>query len=236
LRSVVLYGSAARGDHTGKSSDLNVMVEVQEGDPERLLPAAPVQQRWEREGNRPLLFVTQEWIRGSTDVFPLEFLDMLDAHKILFGEDPLAGVEVSGANLRRQCEHEIRSIVLKLRAAYLDAHGKARHLYDLLAASFGSVATVARAALRLAGDQVPAHSDAVFEAVAGRFGLDAEPFRQVAGLKKAGSPEALERMRTTFLAYFAQIAALGRALDAMTPGSGTVRSGGARVPSTGDEQ
>jgi hypothetical protein len=220
LRSVVLYGSAARGEHAARTSDLSVMVEVADGSPERLEPAAPVQRRWIRDGNPPLLLVTSEWIRDSTDVFPLEFQDMLAAHKVLRGEDPLGAVTVSPANLRHQCEYEIRSIVLKLRAGYLDAFEKAGRLFDLIVASHGSVATVARAALRLAGEEVPPRSDEVFDAVAKRLGLDPAPLHEVAALKREGRAVSLARMKPLFLGYFAQILALGRALDAMKPGGG----------------
>lgn len=220
LRSVVLYGSAARGDHAARTSDLNVMVEVTEGLPERLEPVAAVHRRWIREGNPPFLLVTTEWLRNSTDVFPLEFQDMLAAHRLLHGEDPLGAVTVSPEHLRHQCEHEIRSIVLKLRSGYLDAFEKASRLLDLIVASYGSVATVARAALRLAGDEVPSHSGDVFEAVAKRFGLDPGPLHEVAALKRGGRAGDHERMKSVFLGYFDQVLALGRALDAMKPGGG----------------
>jgi hypothetical protein len=220
LRSVVLYGSAARGEHAARTSDLNVMVEVAEGSPERLEPVATVRRRWIREGNPPFLLVTTEWLRNSTDVFPLEFQDMLAAHRLLHGEDPLGALTVSPEHLRHQCEHEIRSIVLKLRSGYLDAFEKAARLLDLIVASYGSVATVARAALRLAGEEVPTCSGEVFETVAKRFGLDPAPLREVAALKRAGRAVDHERMKSLFLGYFDQVLALGRALDTMKRGGG----------------
>lgn len=222
LSSVILYGSAARGDHAGINSDLNVMVEVENGSPLALEPAAPVQRKWKRDGNPPLLFVTGEWIRNSTDVFPLEFTDMLEAHRVLHGEDPLGGARVSRANLRHQCEHEIRSLVLHLRAAYLDAHGKASRLLELVVGSFGSMATVARASLRLVGDEVPLHNEEVLEAAARRFGLDGRALRAASEIKKGRKERDIDAMKSIFLGWFDQIAALGRALDALrteAPGS-----------------
>jgi predicted nucleotidyltransferase len=219
FRSAVLYGSAARGDHAGRNSDLNVMVEVEDGAPRVLEPAAAVQRRWEKDGNPPLLIVTGEWIRNSTDVFPLEFMDMLAAHKVFHGEDPLAGVTVSSVNLRLQCEHELRSLVLKLRSAYLDAHGRAGDLRGLIVASFGSVATVARAALRLAGEEVPPRSEAVLEAAAKRFGLETSALHQAARVKQGLKVKDREQMKTLYLKYFDQVASLSRALDGMSPGA-----------------
>lgn len=228
LRSVILYGSAARGDWTGRTSDLNVMVVVEDGSLGKLTPAAPAQKKWVREGNPPLLFVTSEWIRNSSDVFPLEFTDILDAHQVFHGEDPLAGILISPANLRHQCEHEARSLVLRLRGAWLEAHDRAGRLFDVITGSYGSVATVARAALRISGAPVPPHADDLFDAVARRFGLRPEPFRKAGVLKKeAHRGLGLELMREIFLEYFDQVAALGRAIDGMETARGPETRGGA---------
>ena len=215
LLSVVLYGSAARGDHAGAMSDLNVMVVARMDAPAMLEPAAKIQKDWVKGGNRHLLFVTPEWIRSATDVFPMEFLDMLDARRVLWGTEPLEGVAVTPANLRLPCEREIRTILLNLRASYLEVHDSAQGLLDLIVASYGPVTAIARAALRLSEEPVPARSDEMFEAAARRFGLEPASLRDAGTLKKAGRAESLPRMKSALLAWFAQIEALGRALDTM---------------------
>jgi hypothetical protein len=220
LLSVVLYGSAARGDHHGATSDLNLMAVVADGAPGRLESAARAQGAWVKDGNHPILFVTPEWIRGATDVFPMEFLDMIEAHRTVHGSDPLAGVTVSPANLRLQCESEMRSKILKMRSAYLDAHGSARDLFELIVSVHGPLAASARAALRLAGEQVPARSEEVFDAAARRFGLDAASLREAGDLKRAGRAGPLVRMRAIFLGLFDQMEALARAINAMESGTG----------------
>ena len=216
LRSVVLYGSAARGDHAGANSDLNVLVEVIDGAPRGLEPAAAAQRRWRGAGNPALLFVTSEWVRNSADVFPIEFADMVAAHRVLHGEDPLSGISVSPEHLRQQCEHEVRSLVLKLRAAYLEAHGKASLLGDINVASFGSFTAVARAALRLVGEEVPLQNPVVLGLIARRFGLDPDALDAAAGIKQGRKVKDLEKMRAIYLAWFDQVSALGRALDSIS--------------------
>lgn len=222
LSSVVLYGSAARGDHAGAASDLNVMVVVKMDSPAMLEPASTIQGAWVKEGNRHLLFVTPDWIRNATDVFPMEFLDMLEARRVLWGAEPLENVSVSPSKLRLQCEREIRTTLLRLRAAYLDAHESPQGLLDLLSGSYGTVAAIARAALRLAGEPVPAHTEEMLDAASRQFGLDGESLRDAGALRKAARAEALPRMKSAFLAWFAQVEALGRALDTMKTGRGSM--------------
>ncbi|MBI3448751.1 MAG: nucleotidyltransferase domain-containing protein [Acidobacteria bacterium] len=222
LVSVVLYGSAARDEHAGEASNLNLLVVVTDDAPERLLAAAGPQKRWTKDGNPPLLFVTPRWIHDSTDVFPMEFLDMLDHRKILSGADPLAGVAVSRANLRLQCEREARSILLKLRAAWLEASGDSRALHDLVTSSLGPVMALVRGSLRLAGEPVPSRTSDVLLALARRFDLDAAPFAAAVAVKGAGPKRDSERLRLVFLRYFEGVERLGRALDALRtePGPG----------------
>jgi len=221
LLSVVPESLTEKGEHAGAASNLNLLVVVADDSPQRIVAAAKTQRTWVKAGHHPLLFVTPEWIRRSTDVFPIEFLDMLDHRKVLAGADPLAGVAVSNVNLRLQCEHEIRSILLKLRASWLDAHGDAREIFGLVAGSLGPVAAISRAALRLAGENVPSGTEGVFEAVARRFGVEAVPLLDAAALKRSGRAGDHARMKGIFLAYFSQIEALGRALDSLTAGAGS---------------
>jgi hypothetical protein len=218
LLSVVLYGPAARDGSVEETSSLYLLVVVAGDSLPALEPAARTQRTWVKAGNHPLLFVTPRWIEGASDVFPVEFLDMMDHRRVLTGRDPLAEVAVSKANLRHQCEHELRSIVLRLRAAWLDVHDDARGLHELLTGSFGSVTAVTRGALRLAGHEVPPRTEDLLDRAASRFGLDAGALHAAAALKKSGRAGSLETMRRIFLGYFSQVEALGQALDTLQPG------------------
>ena len=94
LVGVALYGSAARGEHVAKHSDLNVIVVVQRISMEHLRKEAPVARGWREAGNPPPLTMTRaEWL-GSADIFPIEYADILAHHKVLAGTLPLDGVAV----------------------------------------------------------------------------------------------------------------------------------------------
>src|SRR6185295_12890905 len=83
LRSVVLYGSAAAGEHIPKRSDYNVLVIVDSLTMTHLRAEAAVAQAWGESGNPPpLTLTTQEW-RSSADIFPMEYADVLERHRVL---------------------------------------------------------------------------------------------------------------------------------------------------------
>ena len=64
LNAVVLYGSAAAGEHVPKKSDYNVLVLVDSLDVSRLHGASAAIKAWINAGNAPPLALTmQEWRR-----------------------------------------------------------------------------------------------------------------------------------------------------------------------------
>src|SRR3954470_4603523 len=103
LRAVVLYGSAAAGEHLPKKSDYNVLVLVDSLAADRLRAASAAVRAWTDSGNpAPLTLTLDEW-RGSADVFPMEYADILERHKVLFGTLP-TDIRVAPADLRLQLE------------------------------------------------------------------------------------------------------------------------------------
>src|SRR6185295_12955750 len=106
LRSIVLYGSAAAGEHIAKRSDYNVLVIVDALDPSRLAGASAASRAWTESGNpAPLTMTMAEW-KGSSDIFPMEYADILERHRVLAGDAPFDGIHVDVKDLRLQLEHE----------------------------------------------------------------------------------------------------------------------------------
>ena len=114
LRSVVLFGSAVAGEHNPKKSDYNVLVIVDSLPLERLRAVAAVSKAWAEDGNPPpMTFTTSEW-KSSSDIFPMEYADILERHRVLFGEPPFNGIRVSPSDLRLQVEHQTMGKLLQL--------------------------------------------------------------------------------------------------------------------------
>lgn len=187
LVSVVLYGSAARGDYREGVSDLNVLVLLRTMEPAVLHRGTELARRWAAEGNPPpLLLSDAEW-RSSADVFPIEYGDIRDAHRVLSGADPFAELLIDWEHLRLQCEHELKSKQIQLREQYLLLADDAPGLGRMLTQSFPTFLTLFRAGLRLAGVTPPRDPSAVIDAISARAGFDAESFRQVLRARETGT-------------------------------------------------
>lgn len=179
LRSVLLYGSVARGEAVPGVSDINVLLLLDQIDAATLRAASPLARRWVRAGNTaPLIMAWSEWQRAA-DVFAIELADMHDAHEVLHGSDPLAGLAVERPALRLQAERELRGKLLQLREGMLLAAEAEEDVGRLLLVALPSFITYLRAALRLAGRPVPVRSEAAIEEGARLVEGDPGPFLRV---------------------------------------------------------
>jgi hypothetical protein len=174
LVSVLLYGSKASGEYRENRSDVNVFLVLENVSWETMELMAPSIRAWVKEGHPMPVVVSESDLPTYAHNLPIEFLDMKDHHKVLWGIDPLAGLTVDRAFLRAQCAQELSIKQVKLRQAILLANDQSKRLVDVLLKSLPGVLTVFRAALRLEAD-VPKGSkiDAARE-LAKRAGLDAD--------------------------------------------------------------
>jgi predicted nucleotidyltransferase len=210
LRSVVLYGSAARGDFHEKTSDLNLMIVLGDLEPETLeLVSGPVAW-WERNRQPVPRLFSPALIADAADVFPIEFLDIRQFHVVLAGADPLAGVEIRPDHLRHQCERELREKMMRLREGYVECHARPRDLERLLTDSYTTFVALFRGGLHLLGGGAPVHNHEVVAAFCRSAGLDPAPFDEVDRLKRgerAGEPKRL------FSRYYAELTKAVSAVD-----------------------
>lgn len=119
------------------------------------------------------MFLTKAQVAASLDVFPMEWLDLLERHLRLEGEDMFANVEVPRTWLRHQCEHELRGKHIRLRQEYLASGGRTERLREVLARFASGFHTLFRTLLRLRGEDPPASTERVIERLADLYGLDA---------------------------------------------------------------
>ncbi len=187
LASVVLYGSAARGEYMEGVSDLNVLVLLRDVTPATLRRGTELARAWVGEGNPPpLVMGVEEW-RRSADVFPIELSDIRDAHRTLHGVDAFAGIEIDPMDLRHQCEHELKGKYIQLRERYLFSSGSPEELGAVVKKSLSTFLVLFRAVLRLTGDDGVRDPEAVLRRTAERAGFDASPLLEILRARRDGA-------------------------------------------------
>jgi predicted nucleotidyltransferase len=178
LESVVLYGSAASGTFRPGTSDLNVLCTLVTIDVHELQLLAPVVLWWTTEEKEPTpLFFLSEELQHSTDVFPIESLDIKRARRVLFGTDPVADLDIPMNLHRVQVERDLRLLLLRLRQHVLHAGKNELEYTTILKKTASGALTLLRHTLLAFGEEPPADPSALFERIAAVTGAEAGAFQ-----------------------------------------------------------
>src|SRR3979411_1207142 len=87
LSSIVLYGSVAAGDHVELRSDHNLLTVLHRITAEERRLLHTTIRDWLAQRQPMPVYFTVEELKRAADVFPIEFLQMEQARKVLHGRD-----------------------------------------------------------------------------------------------------------------------------------------------------
>jgi len=215
LLMAAVCGSVVTGDYREKSSDINLILVCEKVGLATLKKSLNLIARGIKKRITAPLFFTRRYIETSSDVFPIEFLEIKDNHLVLYGEDILSGIRVDLKNLRYQCEEQIKGKLVRIRQAYLEVGLKKKGVEALLKRSLSSLLPVFRNVLRLKGEDPPRGKEEVLAKLALVFSLEAEVFITIwqdrQNDEKIGGEDAeiyLER-------YLTQLEKLAAAVDSI---------------------
>jgi hypothetical protein len=184
LVSVVLYGSAAAGDHSAKHFDYNLLVVLEKIAPGDLRSAHAAVREWAKLGHNVPLYFTADEVANAADVFPIEFNQMRRARKVLFGKDLLADIDISNENLRHQVEFELRSKLLMLRRQYIPASATVEGLEALMADSLVSFIALFRGVLMVLGIEAPVGRHATLALTVDRLKMNGPSFEKIFNIRQ----------------------------------------------------
>jgi len=214
LASIVLYGSVAAGDQIELRSDHNLLIALNQIAADDLRLSETAMRDWHNLGQPLPVYFTVEELKRAADVFPIEFLQMEKARRVLYGRDPFEFVEISSANLRHQTEYELRTKLIQLRRLYIPASTSVEKLSALMSDSLASFAALFRAVLILHGQEPPVSKAESVRATVRLIGLEGSPFEQILELRtKTGSTLTETEANSVFSAYMMQIERVIEAVD-----------------------
>lgn len=221
LEAVILYGSGARGDYREGFSDLNILCVMRSLSLDELKRVGPAITWWVKNQKEPApLLFTEKELRESADVFAIELTDLRQHRRVLHGKDVIAGIHVPMNLHRVQVEHEMRTMLLKLRQHFLLSGGDAESLWLVLSKSLSSARTLARHALLVLGEQPVAATHEMFAQVAARTGANAGAFAAALQLRESGRTALDAAMVTrTYEGYIKALETVTQALDRHCPKS-----------------
>src|SRR5579863_3011008 len=215
LESVILFGSAVAGDFHPEYSNLNLFCVIRDSSFAALQALAPAVKWWDAQKQPPPLFMTRDEIERSIDVFAIEFVDMKQHHRVVFGEDVLQSLSIP-VNLHRvQVEYELREKLALLRQHLLLAAGNDARMWELLLRSVSSFATLFRHALMVLGHDAPVGKREAVQALSKKVGFDASAFLQVLDVRERKMNSKKLDVGDVFSRYLLALGQVTAAVDKM---------------------
>jgi hypothetical protein len=182
LVSVILYGSAVTGEFVPNRSDLNFLIVLTPEGIHGLDKIHPVYAKWRKRRVAPPHCMTRQYIADSLDSFPVEFLNMKTAYRVVSGEDALADLSIDKKDLRLACEREVKGKLILLRRGFIQTLGKKREIEWLIRESLPAIISIFRGLLTLKKIDVPPAKRETVSAVCKAFGLDQTLFNSLLSL------------------------------------------------------
>lgn len=205
LVSVILYGSAATGDHHGKFSDLNILCVLREITTREIAESEPVFRWWRDRHNPAPLLLSLDEVRTSTDCFPIEFHDIRERRRVLYGEDVAADLVIDNSFYRARVEYELRAKLIRLRQKAGGVLSDKELLLRLMLDSISTFCVLIRHALLLAGAAGSLQKREMIEEARKLFGLDAGPFLALLDLREGKRKPKEVDVASLFENYLKQI-------------------------------
>lgn len=184
VEAVILFGSAVSGEFHPGLSDLNLFCVLRDSSFAALQALSPAAQWWARQKQPAPLCMTRHELERSTDVFTIELLDMMQHHRILFGEDVLRELQIPTQLHRVQVEYELREKLLLLRQHILVAGDNNSRLWDILLHSVPSFATLFRHAWIVLGGEASLGRREAVRMLAKKAQFDASAIEQVLDIRE----------------------------------------------------
>jgi len=184
LVSVVLYGGMVKNDFIKETDRVKMMIVLKEVTISCLDKISEALISTKRARQIQLLTLTTSDLNTSTDVFPIKFLDMQQDYEVLSGDDVVKELEVGRDNLRFRCEQEIKNLMLRLRAMYMQSRKNNEALQTMLLKGYYSFLQSGDALAELKTGKVYRKENEVLEGIES-IGLDADLMRSILQLRSA---------------------------------------------------
>jgi predicted nucleotidyltransferase len=184
LVGLVVHGSAVRGGWCEETSDVDLIV-VLDDDSEAMLAAiGPALELARFSGRIESMILTKDEIERSADCFPLLYGDIARTSVTIAGANPFKGLSISDEHIRLRVEQELREIRIRMRRVATDTAG-APNFGGAVERKVKQLRSPLWALLALRNESVDDHLDPVLEGAGEAYGIDITPL-----LRTREEPEA----------------------------------------------
>ncbi|MEQ1848360.1 MAG: hypothetical protein ABL983_22605 [Nitrospira sp.] len=184
LEGILLYGSAVRGEFLPDSSNLNMLLVMSAYDLSALKKYDSIHKRWSKEHVVVPLFLTAADLQSASFAFPLEYQDIHECHRLLWGQDPFVGLKIDSRYLAAEVLQGLRGNLLRLRQRLVEGRSTEEAMTILLSLSITGLLPVLRGLQRLLSRPVLSHGEPLMQDLESHLAIDLSGLRDALLLKR----------------------------------------------------
>jgi hypothetical protein len=169
--------------------------------------------KWRKRGVGTPLFLSEDYVQSSLDVFPIEYLNFQNSYDVVYGKDILAELRFDPKHLRLQCEREIKGKLLLLREGFLEADGKDKHVRALVTDSLQALVAIFNGLLYLKTGDTGGGSQVVIRRLCETMGLETQVFEGALDIKQKRSKPSGADLENFFKSYLKEVGKLIRLVE-----------------------
>ena len=130
------------------------------------------------------LFLTVADLQSAAVAFPLEFQDIHDCHRLLWGQDPFVGLKIDSRYLTAEVVQALRGNLLRLRQRLVEGRCTEETITILLPLSITGLLPILRGLQRLLDRPVLAHGEPLLHDLETYLQIDLTGLRDALLLKR----------------------------------------------------
>lgn len=184
LESIVIYGSAVRGEFLPGLSNLNILLILSSCELSVLKQYDGLHKRWSKEQVVVPLFLTRADLEAASTAFPLEYQDILDCYRVLWGQDPFVGLKIDVRYLAAEVVQGLRGNLFRLRQRLVEGRSTEEAITILLPLSITALLPVLRGLQRLLGRPVMMHGEPLLKEIESYLEIDLTGLCDALALKR----------------------------------------------------
>jgi hypothetical protein len=119
-------------------------------------------------------------------------------HQLVYGDDVLKDIPIEKADVRLQCERELKGKLQHICQSYIKARGNKSALTDMFAGSLSGYFPEFRGILFLFDQKIPREKGDVLSAVENLFDIDLGVYKKLLEIKAQGAHLSAESLKEIF--------------------------------------
>ena len=154
------------------------------------------------------LFLTEEYITTSCDVYPLEYLKMKKKYEVIYGKNILKTLNIQGKNIRLESEQKIKGALIRMTQVILENGNNRKNLARTSFLAMDDIESGMEGLLELAGISDYNSSLSMIHGVEQQFGIGLQSFKDIVNWKNGVKPQAFKKLIYDFYEKIEELAAL----------------------------